>query len=627
MNTQLNTFSKEAIKARMLQNAVKLWGLKSPNSVDPFVRLLIEAFSTEIFKVNHEVQSIGARILEKLAKLLTPSLYTYPRPAHAIAFTRPVQLNEVLPSHSEFFIKKELSSLTKRGSDIDIQIPFTPVDHIQLTNAKVDMLLVGNTCYHVADGLNKTPIARVPDHIVGHRKIILGVDVSSYASEALPSRLSIYCSNQSFTHLDFIYKLLPFIKVSNNQTVIQVKSGLTYVEQARKSGYEEIFHEYAIRTRMEENIKSRYAHQFIELEGLSHAMIGDPGALPEVLNSLKDRENIQALISDKHYLWLELEFPPQYSVDILKDFSFILNAFPVYNKAWKSHESKLDGIGNNIPLSTEIGENFLYVDEIIDGFGRKYEEIPFTQTDQLKKGIYTVRTGGMERFNDRDALDMISYVLELTRDEVSAFGALDRDKVVETLKSMALQMSALDQKAKNEGKHIPQRLNYVIVDPMEDTDHMKASYWVTHCTLANHIQPDTLLVNQKKTSGGNRSIMLLTESEGGEDEQKGSDAVQAYKYALTTRDKIISIADVKSFCRLFLKDDLKDIRIKRGTMISSKPKEGFIRTINIEIVPSSYSFYGENYWNNMAVSLKNQIVAKAIDGIEYLVQVVDEDVQ
>lgn len=305
----------------------------------------------------------------------------------------------------------------------------------------------------------------------------------------------------------------------------------------------------------------------------------------------------------------------------------MLNAFPVYNKAWKSHESALDGIGNNIPLSTDVGEHFLYVEEVVDGFGRKYEEIPFAQTDDLKHGLYTVRTGGMERFNDRDALDMISYVLELTRDEVSAFGVLDRDKVVETLKSMTLQMSALGQKAKNVGKHTPQKLNYVIVDPMKDTDHMKASYWITHCALANHIQPDTSLIQQKKTAAGNRNIVLLTESEGGEEEQKGSDAVQAYKYALTTRDKIISIADVKSFCRLFLKDDLKDIRIKRGTMISSKPKEGFVRTINIEIVPSSYSLYGENYWNSMAVSLKNQIVAKAIDGIEYLVQVVNEDVQ
>lgn len=627
MNTQINTFSKEAIKARMLQNAVKLWGLKSPNSVDPFVRLLIEAFSTEIFKVNNEVHAINARILEKMAKLLTPSLYTYPRPAHAIAFTNPTELNEILPSHSEFFVKRQFPSSVKAATDVQIEIPFTPVDHIRLTNAKIDMLFVGSTCYSI-DGLSKVPITRLPNDVLGHRKIVLGIDVSNYVDEPFPSNLSVYCSNPTFEDLDFVYKLLPFIEVSNNQTKLQVKPGLTYVAPERKSGYEEIFHEYAIRTRIEEDIKNRYAHHFIELEGLSSQMIRSQGALPEILSPLKDRPDIQQLISDKHYLWLELNFPPQYSKDILENFSFVLNAFPVYNKAWKSNEYTLDGMGNNLPLSTDIGENLLYVEEVIDGFGRNYEEIPFTQTSNSKKGVYTIRTGGMERFSERDALDTISYVLELTRDEVSAFGILDRDNVVETLRNMTLQMKVLDQKAKNTGQDIKQKVNYIIVDPIENTEHMRASYWVTHCTRANHIRADTFLMQQgKSSSGSNRGITLLTESKGGENEQKGSDAIQAYKYALTTRDKIISVEDVKNFCRLFLKDDLKEVRIARGTMISSKPKEGFVRTINIEIVPTSYSFYGKAYWDNQAASLKNQIVAKAIDGIEYLVQVVDEDIQ
>ncbi|WP_435522513.1 hypothetical protein [Chryseobacterium indoltheticum] len=70
-------------------------------------------------------------------------------------------------------------------------------------------------------------------------------------------------------------------------------------------------------------------------------------------------------------------------------------------------------MGNNIPLITEEAEYFLYVDEVQDGEGRKYTEIPFTPSDNLKKGLYTVRKGGMERFNNRNAVDMISNVLEL----------------------------------------------------------------------------------------------------------------------------------------------------------------------------------------------------------------------
>ena len=55
MSEKINSFSKEAIKIRMMENAVKIWGLKSISSVDPFVKLLIDAFATEIFKANTDI--------------------------------------------------------------------------------------------------------------------------------------------------------------------------------------------------------------------------------------------------------------------------------------------------------------------------------------------------------------------------------------------------------------------------------------------------------------------------------------------------------------------------------------------------------------------------------------------
>ena len=86
MNLNQQIYSKESIKARMLQNATKLWGVKNVQALDPVVKLLIDAFSTEVFKANNEIQNVNGRILEKLARLLTPAKYTHPNPAHAIAF-------------------------------------------------------------------------------------------------------------------------------------------------------------------------------------------------------------------------------------------------------------------------------------------------------------------------------------------------------------------------------------------------------------------------------------------------------------------------------------------------------------------------------------------------------------
>lgn len=70
-----------------------------------------------------------------------------------------------------------------------------------------------------------------------------------------------------------------------------------------------------------------------------------------------------------------------------------------------------------------------------------------------------------------------------------------------------------------------------------------------------------------------------------------------------------------------LKGQIQNISIKRGTKVSDRPKEGFVRTVEVEIIPSNYAFYGEKYWDNTAEILKNNISARAIDGIEYRVKI------
>lgn len=621
MNLDQNIYSKESVKARMLQNATKVWGLKSPQSLDPFVKLLIDAFSTEVFKANNEIQTVNARILEKLAKLLTPSIYTHPVSAHAVAFTNPTESTEVLLEHTEFFFRKQMISLVKSESDKQINIPFTPVDNVRINKAQTSVMFVGNTCYGIDDRLNKVPIARFQGRPEDYRKITIGINVSKYSSEKFPKNLSIYCSNPAFEHIDFVYKLLPYITVKSNNNPLFIREGLTYLKDNVTDGYEQIFKEQSIQNKIVEDVKSIYHHKFIEIKGISESLFTEEGKLPENLNFLDYKEEINKYLDGKKFLWLTFEFPPQFSAEILDNFSFVLNAFPIYNRGWKKTEYSLDIMGNNIPLVTDDGEHFLYVDEVQDGDGRRYTEIPFTPSDDLKKGLYTVRKGGMERFSNRNAVDMIASVLELTRDEIAAFSLLNRDNVKGILSEMSDRMKSMIQKVNNAKRSIKQELNYVIMEPVDKTDHTYASFWVTHSTLANHMRPGTELSNQLKS----QMLVLLTETIGGAEEQKGTDSIQAYKYALTTRDKIISLEDVKNYCRMVLKDELKEVRVTRGTMISNKPKEGFVRTVEVEIIPQNYSFYGRMYWENMANMLRNRIISKAIDGIEYVVKVTNED--
>ena len=615
---QQQTFSKEVIKARMLQNATKLWGLKSIQSLDPFVKLLIDAFSTEVFKANNEIQTVNGRILERLAKLLTPTNYTHPTPSHAIAFCLPEEDTEVLMEHSEFFFKKHLNSFRKTQSDKQVEIPFTPVDNISLIKAQNILMVAGNTVYHIDEQLNKIPISRILPDVAEYRNISIGIDLSAYSSENFPESISIYCSNPTYEKVDFVYRLLPHIRVLHNNIPLQVSSGITYNENPDGEGYEGIFEERSIRQKIKEDVKNLYDHKFIEIRGIYPSVFRkiQPG-LPE---NIDDGSSVFDQFRNKKILWLKMEFPPQFTSEILENFSFILNAFPVYNRGWKKTEYNLDIMGNNIPMETNEEEFFLYVEEVVDGMGKKYSEIPFTPNDEIEKGLFTVRKGGMERFTQRNATDLMSHVMELLRDEVAAFAIINRDKVKDVLGEISDKMKGLMKKVDQANKELKEDVNYVIIEPLENSVHTYASFWVCHASLANNLRPGTDLNSQKRF----QTITLITESTGGAEEKKQSDIILAYKYALTSRDKIISAEDVKNYCKMMLGSELKTVTVRRGTMISDKPREGFIRTVDVELTPHNYTFYGRKYWDNLADVLKNNIRAKAIDGVEYRVIIAED---
>ncbi len=87
-----------------------------------------------------------------------------------------------------------------------------------------------------------------------------------------------------------------------------MKEGLTYLKKEQKEGYEQLFHEQSIQTKIVEDIKSIYHHKFIEVIGLSRDLFTESGALPHDLEFLDSREEIQKYIGDKSFLWLTFEF-------------------------------------------------------------------------------------------------------------------------------------------------------------------------------------------------------------------------------------------------------------------------------------------------------------------------------
>lgn len=614
MSQAVNRFSKETIRARMLENAATLWGVKNERALDPFVKLLIEAFSTEMFKVSNEVNNMQARLLEKIARLLTPSIYTMPQSAHAIVHALPAEATGILNNEHEFSYSIQLPARAKGQSATQIDLKFTPVDTVQIVNASVAGMITGYSCYAFTKKTHKSLVKRWKQPPVKYGEMWLALDISQI-SATMPGSFSLYFSNHTYEHFDWLYSLLPYIHISLDGVQLQTEPDLAYVTSSEQEGYEAIFNEYNVQKRITDNIRQIYKQHFITIKDIPPQAETLTRQWPEALEEYGTAQEIKDQFTGS-YLWLKLKFPPQYTFEVLEQFMICLNAFPVFNRKWKQLDYALNLTGNNIPLPLDPGEHFLSVHKVQDNNGTSYTEIPYAITGNIKKGLYSVRKGGMERFDERSALDMVNYLLELTRDEVSAFGSMKTGNVVKPVNEMVTQMKKLEQVAGAVSGSTREISSYVITEPLPDVSQINVSYWVTHCHLANDLRASEELKADSATPVQNGRVLLLTNTRGGELPQQGTDTINAYRYALTSRDRLVTVQDIKNFCLYELKNHIKDISVKKGIAHSPRPKEGFVRTTDIFITLQQYEAFPEHYWKARERELIRKIDARAVDGIQ-----------
>ena len=78
------------------------------------------------------------------------------------------------------------------------------------------------------------------------------------------------------------------------------------------------------------------------------------------------------------------------------------NAFPVIDRRLVDIKPRVKSGSNIIPLRTTGAEQFLAVKSLADD-RRQYQATPFRKTEEEQTGTYTLRSGGVERFDGRDA--------------------------------------------------------------------------------------------------------------------------------------------------------------------------------------------------------------------------------
>jgi hypothetical protein len=601
--------SKEVIKNRMIRHALTYWGIKHTEDLDPIVKLILEALSSELHNLGNEVKDTQVRILEKISNLLAPDFLTAPSPAHGILHAAAVEPTEVLTNAAGFYAQRKIASRKNEAPDTTLEIFFTPVDSVRVFDTHVTCMVTGGSLYSYDASFNKQQVMRARGRSMETNTLWLGLKINQKVDNLRDLFFYFDWKNMEPRLAHRVYQLLPLTKWYVNDKPVQAVQGIRYqdMEQDRDS-YENIFLEYDLLSLIEKDIKDYYHPRYMSL--------GDdvPASLQELKQlypeSFKNTfaENELAKLTEK-LVWVKIVFPAAMQQEYLDDVSIYCNALPVMNRQLNDLKYRLKGGSNIIPLKTPDYNQFLSVRSLSDET-HQYRAVPYRKMEEEQSGTYTLRNGGVERFDERNAKEMISYLMELLRSESAAFSAYGYDFIATTLKEMNQKISLMEQKTKGyaNSAEVP---NYIIVKPFQGQDMMYTEYWTTFAEMANNLRAGTRMQLNKGIKVKQDSLMLMTTTTGGRGRLRPEERLNAFRYGIMTRNRIITAEDIRNFCFYELGDRITAVNVERGFEMSASVREAFTRTINVVLTPVESADLKSREWQVLCEQLRTKLQSRS----------------
>ncbi|WP_406824855.1 hypothetical protein [Pedobacter sp. KACC 23697] len=584
--------SKDEIRNRILKNAEDFWNVKDSNDFDPLVKLIIDALSNELFNVSNDVKNLENRIFDKISRILAPDHLTSSLPAHAIIHARPIEEEDYLSPYTQFAFKKNILQENDKAKKADIF--FSPLHTVKVHNASIKYLATGNTLFNV-EQLGKQPVLNtLPGFSIEKNTLYMGF--SGLKNWMDFNKLNLFFDWKNYSVPENTYDLLSLGKwfYKDNEITAYTER---FMDEPLTGKIEAPFHHKQLLNLIKADVLQFYSNRFITLGDLNDFNIDDSQELPAAFANIFQPNALNQI--DPNVKWLKVVFPASINQEMLNELHVYINAFPVVNKKLSQIKHRFKTMNNIIPIKTEAMDQMLAVENLKDNKGKSYNEIPYTNENDKGDGSFSIRYGGTERFDTRNAKELVDYLFELLRDEKASFSAYGPDFLSTILKNLEQNIALIEQKSRSALKDIKELPSYIVLKPIDDADILFLDIWVTQAEEANHINAGSRLALYDNNKVNAESIFLLSQTKGGRSKLNATNSVQAYKYGLTTADRIITKADVINFCRYELGNKLKGVTLAKGIIMDNKPNAGFIKTTDIIIEPADNLQLSAQDWEEL----------------------------
>ena len=606
-------FSKASIKSRLTRQAAELWGYGEADldGFDPLVHILLEACAVEFEKIGQELHNTQDRLVERLATLLNPDVVDAPHPAHAVAQARAREAVVPLPNDAQFVFAPPTVGRQAAGQELF----FSPLQATRLVSGAVRCLATDATVWQVeANGQKRVVAQAATPAPAEHRRLWIGLALPPEGVKI--SDLTFYFDWLNEPRRAAYAAFLPGEQWLLGRTELEASQGLPEPPPAAGTAAGALNGEYDFLRRVEQRVRELYAPAFVQLTGSGGALAGyAPRPYPaELAESFGDAAGLQALTQP--LTWLEVRFAHALPPEAFDQLVCALNCFPVLNRRLHKVLFRLQPALNLFPLVSE--EPFLAIRDVYSLSNVAYRPTTLNDLSEGATDTYTLRTHGVGRFDTRTGREALRELLELLRDESSAFTAAGTDFVGSILRELDQNLARLEERL-DRNRAAEQPVPYVLLRPQNVNDSVYLEYWSSHGEAANRLAAGS----QLRIHDGHflDEVRLLTTTSGGRERPRPEERTHALRRNLLARNRLVTLADIKAACWAELGPQLAAVHVEKAFQTGATPTAGFVRCIRVVLTPAEPSRLSAPEWQRASQELHTVLSSQSALNMPYEVVV------
>jgi hypothetical protein len=247
-----------------------------------------------------------------------------------------------------------------------------------------------------------------------------------------------------------------------------------------------------------------------------------------------------------------------------------------------------------------------------------YHPNPVYKTGASASGFYSIRQKGIQKFDRRNAIELLNYMLDVIRDESFAFSSLGIDLIESEINNLGQILARLEQKIPSDVQS-ENPVSFLLLKPFSENETVFVEFWSTAGDLANQIPSGSDVSLYSDPGIRAENLKLVSTSRGGRDALKPAEQVFAFKEALISRGRVVTEEDIRAFCFSKLGSDIRKVLVQKGISVDQRPNMGLIRTIEILLKPADPKKPTAEEWEDICAEL--QVAVESRSAFTYPVKV------